>query len=83
MVDFLLIGRPLAGVEWEEGVVEEAFLPVAGCLWSDRWAPGWVLGFVLLRVFDLRRRSVFSGIFLVRLAGLSGFGPALERIGFC
>ena len=48
MVDFLLIGRLLAGVEWEEGVVEEAFLPVAGCLLSDKWAPGWGLGCVLL-----------------------------------
>ena len=53
MVGFLLIGRLLAGVEWEEGVVEEAFLPVVGCLLSDRWAPGWVLGFVLLWFFDL------------------------------
>ena len=59
MVDFLPIGRLLAGVEWEEGVVEEAFLPVAGCLLLGRWAPGWVLEFVLLSVFDLRRRSVF------------------------
>ena len=59
MVGFLLIDRPLAGVEWEEGVVEEAFLPVAGCLLLDRWALGWVLEFVLLLVFDLRRRSVF------------------------
>ena len=59
-LDFLLIDRPLAGVGFrEEGVVEEAFLPVAGCLLSGRWAPGWVLGFVLLLVFDLRRRSVF------------------------
>ena len=49
MVDFLLIGRLLAGVGFrEEGVVEEAFLPVADYLWSGRWAPGWVLGFVLL-----------------------------------
>ena len=53
MVNFLPIGRLLVGVEWEEGVVEEAFLPVAGCLWSDRWAPGWVLGCVLLLVFGL------------------------------
>ena len=53
MVDFLLIGRLLAGVGWEEGVVEEAFLPVVGCLLSDRWAPGWGLEFVLLLVFDL------------------------------
>ena len=48
MVDFLLIGRLLAGVGWGEEVVEEAFLPVAGCLLSDRWAPGWLLGYVLL-----------------------------------
>ena len=48
MVGFLLIGRLLAGVGWEEGVVEEAFLPVADYLLSDRWAPGLVLGFVLL-----------------------------------
>ena len=48
MVDSLLIGRLLAGVGWEEEVVEEAFLPVADCLLSDRWAPGWVLGCVLL-----------------------------------
>ena len=60
MVDSLLIGRPLAGVGFqEEGVVEEAFLPVVGCLLSGKWAPGWVLEFVLLLVFDLRRRSVF------------------------
>ena len=31
MVDFLLIGRLLAGAGWEEEVVEEVFLPVAGC----------------------------------------------------
>ena len=48
MVGFLPIGRLLMGVGWEEGVVEEVFLPVAGCLLSDRWAPGWVLGYVLL-----------------------------------
>ena len=49
MVDFLLIGRLLAGVGFrEEEVVEEVFLPVAGCLLSGRWALGWVLGFVLL-----------------------------------
>ena len=60
MVDFLLIGRLLAGVGFrEEGVVEEAFLLVADCLSLGRWAPGWVLEFVLLLVFDLRRRSVF------------------------
>ena len=54
MVDFLLIGRLLAGVGFrEEGVVEEAFLLVAGCLLSGRWAPGWVLEFVLLWVLDL------------------------------
>ena len=53
MVGFLLIGRPLVGVGWEEGVVEEAFLPVAGCLLSDKWAPGWVLGCVLLWFFAL------------------------------
>ena len=53
-VDFLPIGCLLAGVGFrEEGVVEEAFLPVAGCLLLGRWAPGWVLEFVLLWVFDL------------------------------
>ena len=59
MVGFLPIGRLLMGVGWEEGVVEEAFLPVADCLLSDRWAPEWVLGFVLLWFVALRRRSVF------------------------
>ena len=60
MVNSLLIGRLLMGVGFrEEGVVEEAFLPVAGRLLSGRWAPGWVLGSVLLWVFVLRRRSVF------------------------
>ena len=52
MVDFLPIGRLLMDVVQEE-VVEEAFLPVAGCLLSGRWAPGWGLEFVLLLVFDL------------------------------
>ena len=51
-LDFLPIGRLLMGVV-QEGVVEEAFLPVAGCLLLDRWAPGWVFGIVLLWVFDL------------------------------
>ena len=37
----------------QEGVVEEVFLLVAGCLLSDRWVPGWVLGFVLLWVLGL------------------------------
>ena len=60
MVDSLLIGRLLAGVGFqEEGVVEEAFLPVVGCLLLGRWAPGWVLEFVLPWAFDLQRRSVF------------------------
>ena len=54
MVDFLLIGRLLTGVGFqEEGVMEEACLPVAGCLLSGRWALGWVLGFVLLLVLGL------------------------------
>ena len=35
-VDFLLIGRLLADVGFEEEVVEEAFLLVAGCLLSGR-----------------------------------------------
>ena len=51
-LDFLPIGRLLMGVV-QEGVVEEAFLPVAGCLMLGRWVPGWALGFVLLWVFDL------------------------------
>ena len=49
---FLPIGCLLMDVV-QEGVVEEAFLPVVGCLLLGRWAPGWVLGFVLLWVFDL------------------------------
>ena len=49
VLDFLPIGRLLVGVgSQEEGVVEEAFLLVAGCLLLGRWAPGWVLGCVLL-----------------------------------
>ena len=48
-LNFLLIQRLLVGVVFrEEGVVGEAFLQAWDRLLLDRWALGWVLGFVLL-----------------------------------
>ena len=58
-LSFLLIQRLAMGVGLrEEGVVEEAFLQAWDRLPLDSWALGWVLGFVLLWVFILRKRSV-------------------------
>ena len=49
VLNFLLIQHLVVGVGLrEEGVVEEAFLPVEDCLSLGSWALGWVLGFVLL-----------------------------------
>ena len=60
VLNFLLIQRLVMGVGFrEEGVVEEAFLQAQGHLSSDRWVLGWVLRFVLLWAFFLRKCSVF------------------------
>ena len=54
ILNFLLIQHLVTDVGLREGeVVEEAFLQAQGRLSSDRWALGWVLGFVLLWVFVL------------------------------
>ena len=60
VLNFLLIQRLVMGVGFrEEGVVEEAFLQARDRLLLDNWALGWVLEFVLLWVFGLRKRSAF------------------------
>ena len=54
VLDFLLIQRLAMDVGLRvKGVVEEAFLQAQDRLLLDRWALGWVLGFVLLWVFIL------------------------------
>ena len=60
VLNFLLIQRLVIGVVFREGgVVEEAFLQAWDRLPLDSWALGWVLGFVLLWVFVLRKHSAF------------------------
>ena len=60
VLNFLLIQRLVMGVGFrEEGVVEEAFLQAWDRLLLDNWALGWVLEFVLLWVFGLRKRYAF------------------------